>query len=345
MRDLPKENVFESELWKDHAAMRLPEDFQQYQKNAQKLILWCLQFRPESRPSAQDILKSNLIPHLESSNEVLNEMFNRQTTSVSNEIDITWDTDAAARIRELTPFRGKKSVMYSLLHNLKDVVGKSGKNATDLQLCAMNSVAMMSANIALKRAINAGKCWGIPHLAASVLAMSAAATSAVTGNGDGVVPRLINSTCCRLRNIFESHGAMELKPPLLRPKIHLDSGREGMVEVMNERGIILLLPEDLTSSFARAVGRAGGLGVKRYDIDKTYHKSRVGGHPRESLEASFDIVLEGASSSEYIFEAELLIVISQIMSNFFHPIPGESTIISRTNKTFLNSMFVKTIKI
>lgn len=302
--------------------MRFPQEFQ-CPKNAQKLIIWCLQLSPEHRPSAEDILKSDLIPHLESSNEVLKEMFDRQTTSVSNEIDITWDTDAAAKIREFFPLRGKKSVIDSLLHNLKEVVGTSRKDSIGLQLSAMNCVAMMAANIALKRAVNAGKSRGVSQQTASIVAMSAATTSATTGSGDGSMPRLTNAICAQLERVFESHGAVQLKPPLLRPKVHFDKEREGIVEVMNERGIILLLPEDLTSNFARAIGRAGGLGVKRYDIDKTYHSSKVGGHPRECLEASFDIVLEGANSRGDIFEAEVIMVVCQVFSNFVHPMPSE----------------------
>ena len=323
MESLPKQNVFESDLWKDHAAARFPENFLESPKNVQKLILWCLQLSPEHRPSAEQILKSDLIPQLDSSNEFLKEIFTRQTTSVSNEIDITWDTDAAAKIREFFPLRGKKSVMNSLLHNLKEVVGTSWKESIGLQLSAMNCVAMVAANIALKRAMNAGTTRGASQQIASILAMSAATAGASNGSGDGSIPQLTSSVCQELTKIFESHGAMQLKPPLLRPKVHLDNDREGMVELINERGIILLLPEDLTTNFARAIGRAGGLSVKRYDIDKTYHKSRVGGHPRESLEASFDIILEGANSKADVFEAEVIMVISRVLFKFFHYIPGK----------------------
>jgi hypothetical protein len=65
---------------------------------------------------------------------------------------------------------------------------------------------------------------------------------------------------------------------------------------------------------ARAVGRGGSATshLKRYDIDKVYHKPMAGGHPRETLEASFDIVHDG-SGKVHIVEAEAFYVASQVM--------------------------------
>ncbi len=310
-------HVLEDQLWKEHATIRFPENFQQSicPENAQKLILWCLQHSPGKRPSAEEILKSDLIPQLENRNEILKAMF---TASVLNEIDITYDTDAAAKVRNLFPPHGKKSVLNNLMHNLREFGGLTWKDMVGLQSSALNDIAMVGANGALIRALNASSTRGESQQAASILAMSAAAASASTGIPDGYLPRVVDSICNQLSNIFESHGAVRLKPPLLRPKGRLENGRDGFVEVMNERGNILLLPEDLTANFARSVGRAGGLSIKRYNIDRTYHRSRVGGHPRESLEASFDIVLEGASSNCDIFEAEVILVISQVITNFIH---------------------------
>ena len=53
--------------------------------------------------------------------------------------------------------------------------------------------------------------------------------------------------------------------------------------------------------------------MKRYDIDKVFHKSLIGGHPRETLEASFDIVHEDTRKLD-LLEAEIIHVSSQVMS-------------------------------
>ena len=57
---------------------------------------------------------------------------------------------------------------------------------------------------------------------------------------------------------------------------------------------------------ARSVSRGGSATshLKRYDIDKVFHKSLIGGHPRETLEASFDIVHEDTKKLD-LLEAEI----------------------------------------
>ncbi len=65
---------------------------------------------------------------------------------------------------------------------------------------------------------------------------------------------------------------------------------------------------------ARAVSRGGSAtsNLKRYDIDRVYHKSIAGGHPRESLEASFDIIHENIESD--LLESEVIMVIAQAIA-------------------------------
>lgn len=53
----------------------------------------------------------------------------------------------------------------------------------------------------------------------------------------------------------------------------------------------------------------------RYDIDSVYHQSIIfGGHPKQSLEASFDIIADAASAHGYHLEAETLLSVCQVMS-------------------------------
>ena len=151
---------------------------------------------------------------------------------------------------------------------------------------------------------------------AGILAMNAATSAAVTGLADGVHgadPRVVSYVCSQLKSIFEAHGAVQLRSPLLRPRPNsVSSGSTGgLAEMMNSRGTVLLLPEDLTASFARAVGRGGTAtsNIKRYDVGRVYHKSLVGGHPRESLEASFDITNDHPSVNPVNIEAECILVL------------------------------------
>ena len=71
-----------------------------------------------------------------------------------------------------------------------------------------------------------------------------------------------------------------------------------------------------TAFSARAVGRGGSAtaNMKRFDIGTVFHKSVAGGHPKEALEASFDIIQDGSSVHGYHLEAEALMSVCQVMS-------------------------------
>lgn len=195
----------------------------------------------------------------------------------------------------------------------------------------MSNISTVAASSALNRARNAsniGKGIGVKGILkrsrirmAGIIASSAAASIAIDGNLDGVIgkdPRVVEMITARLATIFKSHGAVHLKAPLLRPR-YSSSDKTiigGPAEVLNRRGVPLYLAEDLTGSFARAVGRGGQStsSLKRYEIDRVYHKSISGGHPRTNMEASFDIIQDDSSLKSYFLEAEAITVASQAMS-------------------------------
>jgi hypothetical protein len=56
--------------------------------------------------------------------------------------------------------------------------------------------------------------------------------------------------------------------------------------------------------------------MKRFDIGTVYHKSVAGGHPKEALEATFDIVQDETSIQGHQLEAETLVTVCQVMSSF-----------------------------
>jgi translation initiation factor 2-alpha kinase 4 len=51
----------------------------------------------------------------------------------------------------------------------------------------------------------------------------------------------------------------------------------------------------------------------QYDIDKVYQKSISDNHPRESLEASFDIVFDDRTAPAEYFEAECIMVVCEVL--------------------------------
>lgn len=153
--------------------------------------------------------------------------------------------------------------------------------------------------------------------------MTAASAAAVEGSADGILgadPRVVEALCRKLQDIFQSHGAMRLQGPLLRPK-ESDSNDpiaslNKPVEVLSSRGSVLNLREDLTVNFARAISRGGSAtsNLKRFDINKVFIESDAGLHPNSLLEASFDIVAEGNTAKSEWIEAESILVLCRVMS-------------------------------
>jgi len=267
--------------------------------------------------------------------QILGSLFARPTPDL---IEVTFDTDAAAKANNMgavgqIALRGNKRVLTpseGLMHAISDIRATGGMNIESLTSLAMSASSLVSATSALRRARNAGKIGkggkGLmkrsTQRTAGILAMNAATSAAITGTADGVHgadPRVVEAVCAGLHEIFEEHGAVRLRAPLMRPRPtnFTENTVGGPAEVLNSRGTVLLLPEDLTVSFARALGRGGAAtsNIKRYDTDRVYHKSLAGGHPRESLESSFDIVHDDPGGSGTQMEAEALMVVCQAMSN------------------------------
>lgn len=137
-------------------------------------------------------------------------------------------------------------------------------NLSSIGSLAMSSSSIIAATAALKRARNAGKLGKggkalikrATQRTAGILAMRAAAATAITGRLEGVYgtdPIILETFCQKLKIVFERHGAVLLKTPLLRPrpKGAVDGAVVGPAELINARGTVLLLPEDLTAPFGK----------------------------------------------------------------------------------------------
>jgi hypothetical protein len=127
---------------------------------------------------------------------------------------------------------------------------------------AMSASALIAATSALKRARNAGRLGKggkvmlkrATQRTAGILAMRAATAAAITGALDGVHgadPIIVEQICDGLKTTFQTHGAVHLRSPLLRPRPNatVEGAVGGPAEVINLRGAVLLLPEDLTAPF------------------------------------------------------------------------------------------------
>jgi hypothetical protein len=193
--------------------------------------------------------------HSEGYMQILESLFKRPTSDL---IELTFDTDIAAKANSIgTSQQDKRTVSPSqaLVQEIKEL------RAGLLSSLSMNNSSLVAATSALRRARNAGNVGkGVKGImkrstqrVAGVLAMSAATSAAIEGNLDGVHgadPRIVDAMKGRLTGIFQSHGAVRLKSPLLRPRPNTKAVKatiSGPAELMNLRGAVLLLPEDLTA--------------------------------------------------------------------------------------------------
>lgn len=189
--------------------------------------------------------------------QILEALFAKPTPDVVN---ATFDTDIAIRANRAVDGVNKRSTSPSEM--LMKAVSEIRSGAIDLhslQSLAMSASSLVAATSALKRAHNAGRVGkGMLKRAAQrtagVFAMRAATAAAVTGTLDGVHgadPLVVQTVCDQVRVIFQNHGAVHLQSPLLRPRrTTASSGATGgPAELLNQRGAVLLLPEDLTASF------------------------------------------------------------------------------------------------
>jgi len=194
-------------------------------------------------------------------------LFGRNTPDV---VEWTFDTDITARANSYYTHAGNGKRSSSPSEELLKAIGDIRAGAVDLSTfdsLAMNASSLVAATSALKRAKSAGRLGKggkvllkrATQRTAGILAMRAATAAAVTGALDGVHgadPVVVERICNDVKSVFQCHGAVRLRCPLLRPRP--DSAVEGAVvggpaEVINSRGNVLLLPEDLTAPFGKSV--------------------------------------------------------------------------------------------
>lgn len=257
------------------ARRRLPVSFvESVPENAQRMILWCLERNASNRPTAEDLLSSELLPrkielekhYLDEAMEILitssqsdsylqivDAVFNRPNSDL---VEFTFDTDIAARSNFMLSGNGAEELLRA--------IGAIRAGAVDIG--ALSSLAMSSSSIvactsSFKRSRYAGRLGkggkGMlkrsTQRTAGIIAMRAATAAAVTGSFDGVHgadPLVVERLVDLCKSVFRMHGAVQLRSPLLRPRTNVTANTTGgPTELINSRGVVLLLPEDLTAPF------------------------------------------------------------------------------------------------
>lgn len=120
----------------------------------------------------------------------------------------------------------------------------------------------------------------------------------------------------KLEAVMQLHGAQNVFVPLLLPKCKLYENNDNAVHLMDNSGTVVSVPHDTRVPFARYVARKPVSYMKRYAIERVYRSRKIFGcHPKEMLEFSFDFVTSG-SVEDKLPQAEVLVVVEEIISQF-----------------------------
>eukprot|EP00557_Chaetoceros_sp_GSL56_P001869 CAMPEP_0176491038 /NCGR_PEP_ID=MMETSP0200_2-20121128/8206_1 /TAXON_ID=947934 /ORGANISM="Chaetoceros sp., Strain GSL56" /LENGTH=954 /DNA_ID=CAMNT_0017888415 /DNA_START=105 /DNA_END=2967 /DNA_ORIENTATION=+ len=240
--------IVDTDEWKIQATKRFPKTFcETAPPEIQKLIMWCLERSPNKRPSAEQLLTSDLIPRQmeidhryleealqtianpesESHHRIIKALFDRHTMQ---HVQITYDTDDVAKMQRKFRISSTKHGLQRppypidlLAKSLDQIGGLTSRDIQSIRSSAMNLLAMSAATSTLRRAKGAGKI-----AKGEVLRIATQHASSVLA-----------------MNIFETHGGVQLDPPLLRPKSQVDSHKiestftSSLIdpaELINERG-------------------------------------------------------------------------------------------------------------
>lgn len=105
-------------------------------------------------------------------------------------------------------------------------------------------------------------------------------------------------------DVARKRGALRVDPMLLMPM------RSGLLDsttcaqLLDESGLPVALPFDLTVPFARFVAHNKITSLRRYSIERVFRRNPAGGQPRALLECDFDVV--GHASAALQQEAEAI---------------------------------------
>ena len=220
-----------ADSWREDAKERFPEDFMSsVPENAQRLILSCLEKNPTKRPSAAELIKSDLIPRKielentylqealqiisnpqsESYGKILSSLFSQATPQ---HVELMFDTDACTRadIAMKSYQKEKSKKLDNNLISALDSLGSARANTELAKSLTMSSIAIHAVTSSLHRsqgigkAVRAGKegefLRGVPQCAAIAVAMTAATTASVTGGYGGYNsdPRVVQFVCDNLQ--------------------------------------------------------------------------------------------------------------------------------------------------
>jgi serine/threonine protein kinase len=115
---------------------------------------------------------------------------------------------------------------------------------------------------------------------------------------------------------FQRHGGYMINNSLLIPYNQFLSEYKKTFKLTDPHGLVVCLPYNHRIPFARYLARSGCTNIKRYHIGKVFSEKLTSNslHPREHMEASFDIIT--STNTDCLPEIELLTVLNDVINSF-----------------------------
>ncbi len=115
---------------------------------------------------------------------------------------------------------------------------------------------------------------------------------------------------------FQKFGGYLITYPLLMPWNDLCNDFNKAFKLVDLSGTVVTLPFNHRIPFARYLARSGCNNIKRYFIGNVYqiNLKEIIDHPKERIEASFDIVT--SSHNDCLPEIEILLILKEIINSF-----------------------------
>lgn len=116
--------------------------------------------------------------------------------------------------------------------------------------------------------------------------------------------------------IFQKYGGYLITYPLLMPWNDVCNDFNKAFKLVDLSGTVVTLPFNHRIPFARYLARSGCNNLKRYYIGNVYqiNLKEIIDHPKERIEASFDIVT--SSHADCLPEIEILSIVNEILNSF-----------------------------
>lgn len=291
-----------------------PKDFTSYvPENIVKIISWLTEANPKKRPTALELLNSDIMParadiDMQYFNEFKDALRKPGSTALQNVLQLLFDEERTSKSK-----KAKLDV---------DPAIELTYNRLNFDIDAFQKML----NLLNPRILSIEK-----QQTSSSMSSNTLKADAITARDQTVLSlHYLNAIKRRLRQIFETRGGVDFAGQIIELRSTVDFTEydriakldSSVVDLLDRSGQVVHLQNDLVNSYARLVAFLNIFSAQRYLIDKVYLTNAakmnlsIGTQPRAVDEAVYDIIVPANQVSQSILaDTEILGATMEIMRN------------------------------